>query len=406
MTKNLLLNKSSNKNADFQLNFVQGNISSLKETIEEELKTKSPYVRLVRGFSYKIEKIPFQAENSSDSISNYNVRNSSRGNNPSNSKNNIDSNKSNKLFSSNFSNFHSEKYLLVKDSDNQIIIDYNPNEPKNKNSNSKNFSAVKIADKNKSDDFQIMTERTKDNKSAIFAEEDIYYYDNLNDDINKNKKANKENILNKKLLDIYNINFSNNLIDLSNLNSKLVNNINNNNLGKADDIEMLSAYFKDNAENFLCEEFKITGKNLSALTINNLSYFLTKNNSIKFLDLSETALGDVGCRQLSHALETNKNLSEINLQRNFIGDIGAAVLAESLQANEKISKIELEHNVIGNKGAEKLFKAIQVNFKVKWLNLFGNISISSNIVSKISLQLKNNRISSRTKKPFIKYPES
>ena len=99
-----------------------------------------------------------------------------------------------------------------------------------------------------------------------------------------------------------------------------------------------------------------------------------------------------------------KNLSELNLQKIQIGDIGADMLAEMIVSTQNLSKIELEYNLIGNKGAEKLLESTKMNLKIKWLNLFGNLCINPNIISKISSQLKSNRISTRNTK--LKYPES
>jgi len=83
---------------------------------------------------------------------------------------------------------------------------------------------------------------------------------------------------------------------------------------------------------------------------------------------------------------------------NNIGDYGAEILSDFISSNQSITKLELEHNFIGNKGALKLYDAIRKNLKIKWVNLFGNNCINNNLIFKISSQLKNNRISSHSKK--------
>lgn len=382
-----------------QKSFQQMNVS-------EESKTQDIF--LVKGLSFKIEKIPlnssFKLENKQMVINSdgrkineifEKEKNRALDYEPTLSNSTADKfgsfqqNKKTKqnsqILGSNFTNFKSEKYLIVKDSNDMVLIDgiLNSNEQTNTNNlitnkNNENFDHEK---NNSQKNPQIKSNKDKEHSFAKEANGQI---------------LNKENLI-KDLSNIYNINFSNNIIDLSNL---------KNYLGLVQEVDAIFAFFRENANSFKCEELKICGISLSTLAINNLSYFLIQNNSIKYLDLSETQLGDFGISKLAPAFERNKNLIEINLQKNSIGNIGAKVLAEALQANENISKVELEHNFIGNKGAELLYTALTRNIKLKWLNLFGNVSISNNFIGKISLQLKNNRISSRAKKPIMKYPES
>lgn len=264
----------------------------------------------------------------------------------------------------NFSNFKTSKFFVVKESDLKAPESTEASKPKSK------------------DEIQNLEKA----KAELSIEKDLFLY--------LKKFPEKKNEFLQNLIKTYNINFSNNIIDLS-----------HKNLGTTE-LELISTYLKKDSEKFHCEELKISNQRLSHKAMQDLSGFITQCNFLKFLDLSGCEIGDLGCRQFCEAFESQKNLSEINLQKNSIGDSGAEILSDLLVNNENISKLELEHNFIGNKGAGKLYEAIRKNLKVKWLNLFGNVSISNNFVAEISTQLKNNRISTRGRKPLKQYPES
>ena len=163
-------------------------------------------------------------------------------------------------------------------------------------------------------------------------------------------------------------------------------------------LKKLRVKIKREAEKYQCEEFKMKNKYLSFRSLKDFSHFFLNCNNLKFLDLSESAIGDIGCKFLSEAFSKGKNIAEINLQKNMIGDSGAEILSNCIGVNKNITKMELEHNLIGNFGANKLLFSLRENNKIKWLNLFGNNSLDNNIISLISAQLKSNRISNRAKK--------
>lgn len=189
---------------------------------------------------------------------------------------------------------------------------------------------------------------------------------------------------------IYKINYENDLIeliDLTNINKYL---------GKID-MENLSKDLSREAEKYKCTEFKMNAS-LSFRSLRSFSKFFLNCNSLKFLDLSESSIGDIGCKYLAEAFLKSKNISEINLQKNMIGDNGAEILSKCIRVNKNIMKLELEHNLIGNFGGKKILESLKENNKIKWLNLFGNNCLDNSIISLISELLKNNRISNRPKK--------
>lgn len=209
------------------------------------------------------------------------------------------------------------------------------------------------------------------------------------------KRTNK-----KEIKEIFNIKYESEIIDFTNfLNTNNNLPLGNINIGKHD-IEYLAKDISKEAENFQCEEFKLTKFPVSFRCLKDFSIFFLNCNTLKFLDLSENDIGDLGVRILSEAFskKENSNISEVNLQKNSIGDKGAEILSDCIKQNTSLLKIELEHNLIGNHGGEKLLNSLKENKKIKWLNLFGNNSIDNNIITLISGQLRTNRISNRVKK--------
>jgi len=296
--------------------------------------------------------------------------------NSGNLENIADFNQENNL--TNFSNFKTNKIYVVKDSDLTAAEMQNQAAIKPKNTNNARLRCEEDASVNKAE----KVEKTE----LSIIEKDLFF--------GLKKFPERKNEYLQSLIRTYNINFSNNIIDLS-----------HKNLGTAQ-IELISIYLKKDSEKFQCEEFKICNQRLSANAMQDISGFIKHCRSLKYLDLSGCEIGDLGCRHFCEAFESQKTLSEINLQKNSIGEVGAESLSDILVNNDNISKLELEHNFIGNKGAAKLYEAIRINMKVKWLNLFGNISISQNFIAKISTQLKNNRISTRGRKPLKQYSDS
>jgi len=267
----------------------------------------------------------------------------------------------------NFSNFKTSKFHVINVND----INKDKNELIDKSKNQSKSDLENSISVNSTQDF--ILEKT----------ENIHNYDLF---LYFKKFPEKKNAYVLNLIESYKINFSNNIIDLSNIN-----------IGSTE-IELISNYLKNNPEKLLCSKLQLCSRNLSQKTIQNLSSFCSHNNCLKFLDLSGCQIGDIGCRHFCEAFYINKNIEEINLQMNNIGDYGAEILSDFISSNQSITKLELEHNFIGNKGALKLYDAIRKNLKIKWVNLFGNNCINNNLIFKISSQLKNNRISSHSKK--------
>lgn len=376
MENNLIEDYFLKENNENKIKFIEPNkIKSLSFTVEkyaitQNYKNELNTEKIISTFLPSVTKSKdfFKTFNNKNTIKDSNERNSKQksliNSHPSG---NVDEfNESNYL--TNFSNHKTNKFYVVKESELQQKYFINSDE---------NTKKEKL-DSHKTE---------KENLEALSLEKKEIFLQL------KKCPAKKTEYL-QNLIRKYNLNFSNNIIDLTNKNLGMI------------DLELISFFMKKESEKFECEEFKICNQLLSSKAMQGFSGFLQGSSGIKYLDISGCEIGDLGCRLFFEAFEKQKNLCEINLQKNNIGDLGAEMLSDLIRRNENISKIELEHNFIGNKGAVKLYDSIQINLKIKWLNLFGNISISSDLIAKISLQLKNNRISSRGKNPQMKYPES
>ena len=93
------------------------------------------------------------------------------------------------------------------------------------------------------------------------------------------------------------------------------------------------------------------------------------------LDLNDSDLVSLGCKQIRLLLESSDNkLRRLNLSNNRIEDEGLKYLAEALtHSNCKLNNINLSNNCISDKGVKDLAKALtQSNCKLNSLNLSNN----------------------------------
>ena len=125
-----------------------------------------------------------------------------------------------------------------------------------------------------------------------------------------------------------------------------------------------------------------------------LAYALkTPLNIIKFFNLSDNMIGNIGAKAIA---ETLNKLKLINLSHNLIGDEGATSIATAMKKNTTLKYIYLNHNQIGDDGAIQLIKALDRSTTLKIFNIKDN-QISSDKYKKLTdvLDRKN-----------IKYPDS
>ena len=101
----------------------------------------------------------------------------------------------------------------------------------------------------------------------------------------------------------------------------------------------------------------------------------SSDNKLRRLNLSNNRIEDEGVKYLAEALtHSNCKLNNINLSNNCISDKGVKDLAEALtQSNCKLNSLNLSNNFISDKGVKDLAEALtHCNCKLDFLNLSGN----------------------------------
>ena len=101
----------------------------------------------------------------------------------------------------------------------------------------------------------------------------------------------------------------------------------------------------------------------------------SSDNKLRRLKLSNNRIEDEGLKYLAEALtHSNCKLNNINLSNNCISDKGVKDLAKALtQSNCKLNSLNLSNNFISHKGVKDLAEALtDCNCKLNSLNLSGN----------------------------------
>ncbi len=111
---------------------------------------------------------------------------------------------------------------------------------------------------------------------------------------------------------------------------------------------------------------------LSERSIVVIAEALSKNDSLRRLDLSHTSMGDPGVIALAKALTQNTSLTSLDLTANLIGNEGAASLAQALTTNRTLLTLSLGQNTIDDDGAVSFAQALLLNSTLITLNLGSN----------------------------------
>ncbi|GLD98358.1 hypothetical protein PINS_up007055 [Pythium insidiosum] len=117
---------------------------------------------------------------------------------------------------------------------------------------------------------------------------------------------------------------------------------------------------------------------------------LTRNASLRTLDLGFNRITDRGATLLAAALEQNRTLESLYLSGNDIGPIGVAALANALRKNSTLRSLHLSGNNIGEDGARELALGLQHNTGLRALYI-GTNGIGSNGMRCLADALQVNR---------------
>lgn len=126
--------------------------------------------------------------------------------------------------------------------------------------------------------------------------------------------------------------------------------------------------------------------NLEYLNLNNckiddtscdsIGLYLSKNFSLKKLDLYSNQIQDEGLIKLLNGLKTNIGLKTLVLLNNKFGNDGCLALKEYLKLNTSLTDLNIRNCQYDIKGLELIFEGLQYNTKLKKieLNEFDNAS--------------------------------
>eukprot|EP01080_Neovahlkampfia_damariscottae_P001669 gene1669-438_t len=124
-----------------------------------------------------------------------------------------------------------------------------------------------------------------------------------------------------------------------------------------------------------------------------LCELLKNNKTITNLDLTFTLLSDKGIEKISTALETNTTLKVLNLSENDINSSGFCHLGASLMKNETLEELGLDGNYLTGNGRKALFEYLRGTKSLKKLSIartlvlqkYGGIFLSKMIASNKSV---------------------
>ena len=112
----------------------------------------------------------------------------------------------------------------------------------------------------------------------------------------------------------------------------------------------------------------ITRNTLECGHVLSLCRFLASNSTVKYLDLSQNRIGDVGAAYLGNLLKENNTLTELHLDCNSIGNKGAKSICDGLKYNTGLTRLHLQRNPCGTGVCELGIECLKYNVTLKQLN--------------------------------------
>jgi len=133
------------------------------------------------------------------------------------------------------------------------------------------------------------------------------------------------------------------------------------------------------------QRFKISNHNLSDQFVKKIANAVTKNNTIRALDISSNRFGVDGLAAIVVCLKTSMILESLNISNNNIGYRGADLIASALCSRTVLKELNLSRSDLHDDGAVVIVKSLgHANLKI--LDLSWN-SISGKGASEIAHSL-------------------
>ena len=100
---------------------------------------------------------------------------------------------------------------------------------------------------------------------------------------------------------------------------------------------------------------------------------LTKNRTLKKLDISLNDFSSRGCVSIAHGgLRENTHLKELNISWNSIGDIGGVAVGKALEFNRALRTLDLTQCAIAEEATIQISKGLRKNTTLKELKMDHN----------------------------------
>ncbi|GMF15020.1 unnamed protein product [Phytophthora lilii] len=127
-----------------------------------------------------------------------------------------------------------------------------------------------------------------------------------------------------------------------------------------------------------------------------LALLLKRNTSLRRLELESNCLGPLATKDLAEALSTNESLEYLNLESNPLTDeekdfTGVAALGSMLSKNKTLRTLNLWRTRLGGEGGKQLALGLARNTTLVCLDVGNNRIATSDAVS-LDVQLKKNRV--------------
>ena len=142
----------------------------------------------------------------------------------------------------------------------------------------------------------------------------------------------------------------------------------------AEGVRALADALKEFEYKFL-REIHLWGARIEDEGMRSLSLYLTVNASVGNLDLTNCAIGPLGCEFLGNIFGPGSRnvINKLKIDYNDIGDKGMEMLAAGLRVNNTLSEVSLAYCNIGQEAARFLLEiVINQKTQIKDINLQGN----------------------------------
>lgn len=120
-------------------------------------------------------------------------------------------------------------------------------------------------------------------------------------------------------------------------------------------------------------------QNQTKLDVRNILSALSKNQSLRVLDLTCNRLNDDDATMIAQVLKENTTLEEVILSRNQFTDVGIKNIAEQLPHMKGLKKLSLWGNMFTEDGAMALLAGLALNMGLHTVNLFQHFKCSKQI---------------------------